>query len=198
MTKNYEYKVGHSLEENDPSYVVRQADFDLYHSLKAGEFCYILNSRQMGKTSLIVRTMSKLRAEGFTCASLNFSVRGSQDIKSEQWYAEIVYKLTNSFKLGNPSTFLYDWWQEKSALTPVERLEDFIKTVLLASIPTKIIIFIDEIDSILGLSFDTSDFFALIRSCYEKRNFNPEYRRLTFALAGVVTLGDLIADKRRK
>ncbi|BAZ08839.1 WD-repeat containing protein [Calothrix sp. NIES-4071] len=67
MTTNYEYKVGGSLGENAPSYVVRQADFDLYHSLKAGEFCYIFNSRQMGKTSLIVRTMNKLQAEGFAC-----------------------------------------------------------------------------------------------------------------------------------
>ncbi|MGB6294803.1 MAG: AAA-like domain-containing protein, partial [Rivularia sp. (in: cyanobacteria)] len=36
-----------------------------------------------------------------------------------------------------------------------------------------------------------------IRSCYEKRNYNPEYRRLTFALVGVATPGDLIGDKRR-
>ncbi|WP_233787929.1 AAA-like domain-containing protein, partial [Dulcicalothrix desertica] len=197
MTTDYEYKVGGSLGENAPSYVVRQADFDLYHSLKAGEFCYIFNSRQMGKTSLIVRTMNKLQAEGFACTSLDFSVRGSRDIKSEQWYAGIVYKLTVNFNLGNPSEILRGWWVERGAIPPIERLEEFIETVLLASIQSKIVIFIDEIDSILSLGFDTGDFFALIRSCYEKRNFNPEYRRLTFALVGVVTPGDLIADKRR-
>ncbi|RUT04083.1 hypothetical protein DSM106972_049970 [Dulcicalothrix desertica PCC 7102] len=197
MTTNYEYKVGGSLGENAPSYVVRQADSDLYHSLKAGEFCYIFNSRQMGKTSLIIRTMNKLQAEGFACTSLDFSVRGSRDIKSDQWYAGIVYKLTNNFQLGDPSDILRNWWQERGAITPVERLEDFIETVLLASIQSKIVIFIDEIDSILSLGFPTDDFFALIRSCYEKRNYNSEYRRLTFALVGVVTPGDLIADKRR-
>ncbi|BAZ08821.1 WD-repeat containing protein [Calothrix sp. NIES-4071] len=197
MTTDYEYKVGGSLGENAPSYVTRQADFDLYHSLKAGEFCYIFNSRQMGKTSLIVRTMNKLQAEGFACTSLDFSVRGSRDIKSEQWYAGIVYKLTTNFNLGNPSDILRNWWQERGAIPPIERLEEFIETVLLASIQSKIIIFIDEIDSILSLGFDTGDFFALIRSCYEKRNFNPEYRRLTFALVGVAAPGDLIADKRR-
>ncbi|WP_201800819.1 AAA-like domain-containing protein, partial [Dulcicalothrix desertica] len=197
MTTNYEYKVGGSLGENAPSYVVRQADFDLYHSLKAGEFCYIFNSRQMGKTSLIVRTMNKLQAEGFACTSLDFSVRGSRDIKSEQWYAGIIYKLTTNFNLGNPSDILRNWWQERGAITAVERLEEFIETVLLASIQRKIVIFIDEIDSILSLGFPTDDFFALIRSCYEKRNFNSQYGRLTFALVGVVTPGDLIADKRR-
>jgi hypothetical protein len=83
MTDKYEYKVGGSLGENAPSYVIRQADFDLYHSLKAGDFCYIFNSRQMGKTSLIVRTMKKLEAEGFACASLDFSVGAN---RSEQWF----------------------------------------------------------------------------------------------------------------
>ena len=197
MTENYEYKVGGSLGENAPSYVVRKADEDLYQNLKAGEFCYVFNSRQMGKTSLIVRTMNKLLSEGYACSCLDFSVGGSRYIKSEQWYAGIVYKLITYFKLANPSDFFRNWWKEKSNITPVGRLEEFIETVLLASIKSNIVIFIDEIDSILSLGFPTDDFFALIRNCYEKRNFNCEYQRLTFALVGVATPGDLIGDKRR-
>ncbi len=197
MTKNYEFKVGGSLGENAPSYVVRQADEELYHYLKLGEICYIFNSRQMGKTSLIVRTQNRLKAEGYACTSLDFSVRGSGDIKSEQWYAGIVYKLVVNFELGNPKDFLLNWWKDRSAISGVERLDEFIETVLLASIKSKIVIFIDEIDSILSLRFPTDDFFALIRSCYEKRNYNREYQRLTFALVGVATPGDLIGDKKR-
>ncbi len=53
----------------------------------------------------------------------------------------------------------------------------------------------DEIDRVLSQSFSLDDFFALIRCFYNKRVDNPEYKRLTFALLGVATPSDLIADK---
>jgi hypothetical protein len=48
---------------NAPTYVVRSADRLLYQALKRGEFCYILNTRQMGKSSLMVHMMDYLQKE---------------------------------------------------------------------------------------------------------------------------------------
>ncbi|MDF5716431.1 MAG: AAA-like domain-containing protein [Rhizonema sp. NSF051] len=60
-----------------------------------------------------------------------------------------------------------------------------------------IVIFIDEIDSVLSLKFPTDDFFAFIRACYNQRPDNPEYNRLTFCLLGVASPSNLIEDKQR-
>lgn len=197
MNNNFSYKVGGSLPEDAPSYVVRQADIDLYNELKVGNFCYIFNSRQMGKTSLQVRTIKRLQAEGIACTTIDISGRGSKDINPEQWYAGIVYTLVANFEIANPSKFIRTWWKENCELSPLQRLDIFVETILLKKIRDEIVIFIDEIDSILSLNFQGDDFFSWIRSCYEKRNFNSDFNRLTFVLLGVATPSDLIADKVR-
>jgi hypothetical protein len=82
--KAYEYRVGGSLPEHAPSYVTREADQSFYYGLKSGNFCYVFNSRQMGKTSLLVRTLHRLRSEGVSCTTIDVSGRGSGDIQPEQ------------------------------------------------------------------------------------------------------------------
>lgn len=77
----------------------------------------------------------------------------------------------------------------------MRRLHRYLKELLLSRLPNQIIvIFIDEIDNVLNLEFDASDFFALIRACFNQRADDPDYERLTFALFGVATPAQLIRD----
>ena len=177
-TKPSYYQVGGSLTNNAPNYVKRQADDDLYNRLKAGEFCYVLNSRQMGKSSLQVRTIQRLRNEGIACAAIDISEIGNRGVTPEQWYAGLLRILENNFNLSDIVN-VRTWWRDRNFLTPVQRLSEFIETVLLPNISSNIVIFIDEIDSILALDFPADDFLALIRSCYNKRANNSEFDRLT-------------------
>ncbi|NES72043.1 MAG: hypothetical protein F6K24_46030, partial [Okeania sp. SIO2D1] len=42
------YKLsGGGLSANDPTYVIRKQDAELYEKLQSGEYCYVFNARQM-------------------------------------------------------------------------------------------------------------------------------------------------------
>ncbi|NER88411.1 AAA-like domain-containing protein [Moorena sp. SIO3A2] len=193
----YEYQVGGSLKLNAPSYVERRADAELYNALIRGEFCYVFNSRQMGKSSLRLRIKHRLQQAGFSCASIDMTRIGSETITPQQWYKGLVVELLRNFKLYRKVN-LKTWWREHDDLSEIQRLSQVIEEILLVNLKSeKIFIFIDEIDSVISLNFPTDDFFALIRSCYNQRAENPDYNRLTFALFGVATPSDLISQRKR-
>jgi hypothetical protein len=191
MTKPpaYQYRVGGYLPINAPSYVVRAADQQLYEKLRAGELCYVLNSRQMGKTSLRFRVMDLLQRDGMATVAIDLQGIGSRNITPPQWYAGLIKRLVQGLRLTNQID-VRTWWQERDILSPVQRFSEFMEVVIPQFIDRQVVVFIDEIDSTLSLEFDTDDFFAAIRAC-------SEFKHVTFALFGVASPTDLIKDGRR-
>lgn len=194
------YHVGGTLPPNSPTYIYRPADDVLYQSLKEGEFCYVLNSRQMGKSSLRIKTMQRMQEEGFICLGVDITEIGSINITAEEWYAGVIDTLVNALEACNVfllnGTFnLNDWWEQQYLLSPLQRFGKFVESLLLP-LNQPLIIFLDEIDSMLPLPFK-EDFFALIRTFFNNRQENAAYKNITFAIFGVAAPSDLIGDKGR-
>lgn len=195
--EDYEYKVGGSLPPNAPCYVTRQADRVLLAGLEAGEFCYVFNARQMGKSSLRAQTMRSLAARNIACAAVDVTKLGSRQVTADQWYKGLVVELVRVFHLAGEFD-LKTWRSQQVELSALQQLSLFIEDVLLTKVlQSKICIFLEEIDNVKRLDFSTDDLFALIRACYEQRTDRPIYSRLTFCLVGVAAPSDLITDKQR-
>jgi hypothetical protein len=183
---NY-YQWGGCLRVDAPSYVERTADQELLERLKQGEYCYVLNASQMGKSSLMLRTQKKLEKEGFVCATLSLKNLNQNYANPDDWYQELFEFLVKKLHLSKKNNSEI-WWEHQQC-SPLTKLLDFIDKILLLEIlNTRIVILFDEIDIIFKLNFTVDDFFAFIKACYQRRAENSAYNRLNFALFGIAGL----------
>src|SRR5437867_3151507 len=223
MPESIFYVTGGTLRHDALCYLERRADRDLYDGLKRGEFCYVLTARQMGKSSLMVRTAARLREEGVAVVMLDLTAIG-QNLSAEQWYDGLLRSLSPQVGLEEE---LEVFWLANGRLSPLQRWMAALQQVVLPKfsvvsgrlsiaeresnpgqrdrIPTtdhgprttdRLVIFVDEIDMVRSLPFSTDEFFAAIRECYNRRSSSPEFNRLTFCLLGVATPSDLVRDTR--
>ncbi|MBG1266264.1 AAA-like domain-containing protein, partial [Nostoc sp. WHI] len=192
MNNSSIYTVGGTVQAGGGIYIPRQADEELLGLCKSATFAYVLTPRQMGKSSLMVRTAETLRDEGIRSVIVDLQELGA-NVTAEQWYFGFLVKLDDQLMFD---TDVVSWWQEHEHLGVSQRLTQFFERVLLAEVEGQVVIFVDEIDSTLSLNF-TDDFFIAIRYLYVARATNPEFGRLSFVLMGVATPGDLIRDAKR-
>src|SRR5262249_24818263 len=151
---------------------------DLFQALLRGEFCFILTARQMGKSSLKVRTAARLRQQGVTVAILDLTGIG-QKLSVEQWYYGLLGLLGEQLDLEDE---LDAFWREHERLGPLQRFLAALRQVVLARYSEQVVIFIDEIDVVRSLPFSTDEFFAGIRECYNRRTEDAAWERLSFCL----------------
>jgi len=174
------------------SYVHRLSDEQLYTGLMENEFCHVLTARQMGKSSLMLRTAARLRKSGIGVAILDLTGIGT-NLSPEQWYSGLIVQLGDRLNLEDE---LLRFWEDNVNLGPMQRWISAIRKVVLPLHPGRLAIFIDEIDAVASLKFSTDEFFSGIRECYNLRNEDAEMNRITFCLLGVVNPSELIRDTR--
>lgn len=185
------FVAGGTLRPDAPSYVERPADRQLRELVQAGELCYVLTTRQMGKSSLVVRTAEYLTDQGVHTGIIDLTLIGSAPI--EEWYLSLLDELHSQLPI---TTDPESWWEENSSLSCVRRFTKYIQEVIVPEVGGRVVIFIDEVDSVLNLEF-ADDFFAAIRAMYNRSSSSPEFSRVSFVLLGVAAPNDLIRDQIR-
>src|SRR5438105_4955927 len=121
------YITGGTLQGDAPSYVERQADRQLLEGLQRGEFCYVLTSRQMGKSSLMVRTAARLREGSVAVAILDLTILG-QNLSPEQWYDGLLGLLGLQLDLEDE---LEEYGQHHERESPLQRWLGALREVVL-------------------------------------------------------------------
>jgi len=189
------YVTGGTMSPEAESYIVRSADEELFRAVEKGEYSYVLTTRQMGKSSLMARTAQRLAVVGVRTAQITLeTIRESSATPSaDQFLYGIASRIHRALGLNTP---LADWWRARDLLSATQRFDEFLTELVQEGCDNPIVVFIDEIDSTIGLPF-ADDFFATIRACYNGRASKPALKRLTFVLLGVATPAQLIADPAR-
>lgn len=185
------FQSGGPIRAGGALYVERPADQQLLAQLEQGELCYILAPRQIGKTSLRVRTAHQLRARGLRCAAIDLSQIGRSS-GEDAWYSGLVHEISRELDL--PEDLAERFWLSNRRHSPVHRLGRFLREEVLEREQGSIVVFLDEIEQVRALPFSADDFFAALRAAHNKRADDPEFRRLTFCLLGVAAPGELIKN----
>src|SRR5947209_15382216 len=132
------YVTGGTLRPDAPSYVERRADRELFEGLLGGEFCYVLTSRQMGKSSLMVHTAARLRKEGLAVAVLDLTSVG-HNLSPDQWYGGLLRSLGRQL---DPSGVLEDeldeYWLAQERLGPLQRWLTALRQIVLPGLGSRV------------------------------------------------------------
>src|SRR5690349_14615643 len=107
---------GGTLPLDAPSYIRRRADEELFALLRQGEFCYILSSRQMGKSSLMVHVGARLRDAGVRVAILDLNAIGHDGLTREQWFFSLTLQLGERLGLERE---IEEFWLDSKHPTPL-------------------------------------------------------------------------------
>ena len=145
---------GGTLPAAATSYVERSADSELLSALLEGRFSHVLNSRQMGKSSLCVRTMKRLESRGVRTAFVDLTRIGGTSLSPDQWYAGVSLEIARS--LGLRREFL-QYWSENKHLGPLQRLFGALRDVALENSTEPLVVFFDEIDATRALPFPADE-----------------------------------------
>jgi hypothetical protein len=185
--KNSPFVDSGPLLPDSPTYVKRPADDELFNSILAGQFCYVVSPHHMGKSSLMLRTERRLQQQGIRTVIIYLSGIGA-DFGIEQLYLLLIKHLKFQLKLSLDTDL---WWAERASLDVGQRFVNFLHEVVLAELQGPVVIFLDGTDTTTLNPDFLASFFTALGSIYNTPATDLFCTRLTFVLLGAVSVTEL-------
>lgn len=175
-------------------YVERSADRQVENIIKEmGRPGYVLVSRQMGKTNLLLNARRKYSNAKDKFAYIDLSNIYGNELECFRNIIDTTIE-TNLESLTGLDIEIKTFRENNSNLPPHKQHERELR-ILLNKIQGKLIIILDEIDALTKTDY-SDRIFAQIRSIYFARTNFQELERLTYLLSGVVEPTELIKDPK--
>ena len=175
-------------------YVERDADRQIRYIIEdMARPGYVLVSRQMGKTNLLLNAKRQLEKEDDIFIYIDLSNKFESVSQCFQNIVDTILE-TNKHKLPNLSKVIFQERNEYIS-TPPHKIHLNELRFILKTISGKLVIILDEIDALIKTGY-SDQIFSLIRSIYFSRITYPELENLTYLLSGVVEPTEIIKDPK--
>ncbi len=178
----------------DSLYVERKADKQLHNIVEAMQRPgYVLVSRQMGKTNLLLRAKRKWENADDLYVYIDMS---NIDETEKGCFESLVDTAIDTHEeiLGHLREQICDIRRRNIIKSPVQAHNEELRT-LLKSVKGKMVFILDEIDSLTRTTF-SDNVFSQIRSTYFSRVNYPVLEKLTYVLSGVVEPTEIIKNPK--
>lgn len=178
----------------DSLYVERKADIQLHSIVEAMQRPgYVLVSRQMGKTNLLLR--AKRRWENTDDLYVYIDMSNIDETERECFESLIDTAIdTHEDILSSVREKIMDMRRVNIMKSPVQAHNEELR-VLLKAIKGKLVFILDEIDSLTRTDY-SDNVFSQIRSVYFSRVNYPVLEKLTYVLSGVVEPTEIIKNPK--
>ena len=159
-------------------YVKRDSDdVALAAIARSGVTITIKAPRQMGKSSLLIRTMAEARKLGKRVAFIDFQLFDKATLNdADTFFRQFCALLTVELDLPDK---LDEYWN--MPLGNSQRCSRYVSRHLLAQLQQPLVLAMDEVESIFDTEF-RSDFFGMLRTWHNNRATDQIWKKLDLAL----------------
>ncbi|MGK7928939.1 MAG: AAA-like domain-containing protein [Spirulina sp.] len=173
-------------------YVERPADAIALETIgRQGVTITIKGSRQMGKSSLLIRLLDAAREQQKRVVFLDFQFFDKAALEdADRFYRQFCQWLSRRLQVEDETG---QWWQDNGLMGNPLACTYYLQDYLLPEVGGAIVLAMDEVEAMFASPFRT-DFFGMLRGWHNSRAMEPIWKQLDLALVTSTEPYQLIED----